>query len=398
MKQWLAWVGGALAAVALVVSQTDAILTFTAKRLGPYLAPYFTTTTTVTVKLDPALDTIVDVIVADPANANRALLVGQARRNADARLNVPVNVRYIVAWQGEGLKAGTGELWAVDGATYSLALIGKDDEGTRMGLRRTDAPATAPSTSEPSADLLLSGRAARAVDNPAAGVNSNALPELDRAVAVVGLFETGTTDCARRLAIVPGSVSGGRSLAVGCVGAMAPGWLTPVLKRLDGNAGAIEHLFGDDATAARTLLGGGGINEADVRRVSRRLAETPEFWIAYQDSVLDAYAQATALARTAGFVSERGRLLVFDRMANSGVGSVNRAIARYAELFPDDAPNRPTDEASRLKAFGEIFKAQLRPSGYANIINARIDTIVSGKGSVRGISFSLDQLGVPVTP
>ncbi len=167
-------------------------------------------------------------------------------------------------------------------------------------------------------------------------------PRLDRAVAVVGLFETGTTDCARRLAIVPGSVSSGRSLAVGCVGAMAPGWRTPVLKRLDGNAGAIEHLFGDDATAARTLLGGGGINEADVRRVSRAARGDPEFWIAYQDSVLDAYAQATALAQTAGFVSERGRLLVFDRMANSGVGSVNRAIARYAE-----APSRTTHPTGR---------------------------------------------------
>jgi hypothetical protein len=110
--------------------------------------------------------------------------------------------------------------------------------------------------------------------------------------------------------------------------------------------------------------------------------------------VLATYAQATDVARQIGLVSERGRLLVFDRLVNAGAGSVARGVKSYAAQYPEGAPGRPDSEAARIRSLGEIFKSQLRSSAFAANVARRIDTIVSGHGSVRGVTFDLNQLGV----
>jgi hypothetical protein len=94
------------------------------------------------------------------------------------------------------------------------------------------------------------------------------------------------------------------------------------------------------------------------------------------------------MARQIGLVSERGRLLIFDQLILGGPVRVERGLHTYAERFPAGAPDHPANEAARIRALGDIFKSDgIR-------FARRTDTIVSGKGSIRGITFDLNQLGV----
>jgi hypothetical protein len=155
---------------------------------------------------------------------------------------------------------------------------------------------------------------------------------------------------------------------------------------LGGNAAPIRNYAAQDALAIP--------QDTQLRQAMESLIAAPEFWIKYQASVLARYAQAADTARQIGLVSERGRLLIFDRLVNEGPGSVARAVQSYAARYPEGAPGRPDSEAARIRSLGEIFKSQLPPRPYAAFIARRIDTIVSGHGSVRGVTFDLNQLGV----
>jgi hypothetical protein len=125
----------------------------------------------------------------------------------------------------------------------------------------------------------------------------------------------------------------------------------------------------------------------------QRLVVAPEFWIEYQSFVLGVYRRAAAEARKVGLISERGRLLVFDGLVSGGPGHINRAVLHYSEKYPEGATDRPLTEMERIRAFGDILKSQAR-GNLAPIVARRVDTIVTGKGSIRGIVFDLDQLNV----
>jgi hypothetical protein len=109
--------------------------------------------------------------------------------------------------------------------------------------------------------------------------------------------------------------------------------------------------------------------------------------------VLAGYARATEVAREIGLVSERGRLLIFDRLVQGGPGPVERGARTYAERYPATAQDRPSTEQARIRALGDIFKTD-RTIGDMRSVERRVDTIVSGRGSIRGISFDLDHLGI----
>ena len=63
------------------------------------------------------------------------------------------------------------------------------------------------------------------------------------------------------------------------------------------------------------------------------------------------------------------------------------------ECVGHPAADRPANEAARIRTFGEILKAQA-PRGFTRSVAHRVDTIVSGRGSIRGITFDFNQLGV----
>jgi hypothetical protein len=381
MKSWLVWIAGVIAAIALVAHNLDTILATGAKWLGPYLVPK----AAMSVALDADLAITADVFVADPADKARAIAVDLARRDRKAVLNVPANTFYTIGWQGAGLEAGLVEhvLAAKGESLFRLVRIGEAEGQIKVGLRQNNGNEPKPVTTEPSAQLLLSARASQAAANPSIGISSGALPELDRATAIVGLFETGTTDCARRLYFIGGEP------AVGCVGASIQGWLGEVITSLDaGDAHQLDALLGENAASIRNYARDRHPipQDAQLRQAMERLIAAPEFWIKYQARVLAAYAQAADAARQIGLISERGRLLIFNQLVLGGPGMVAGGVRRYTERYSNGALGRPDSEAARLRALGEIFKF----GAFAR----RIDTIVSGHGSVRGVTFDLNQLGV----
>lgn len=389
MKNWLLWIGGVIAALAVVAGNLDSILSTGAKWLGPYLAPYLSPQAAIAVTLDTDLAAPVDVFVADPANETRVIAVDETGRDRKAVLKVPAYTRYTIGWQGAGFEAGAAQhILAVRGESrFRLMRVGAADGLVRVSLRQDDPERPGLPTSEPSAKLLISARASQATANPSISISAGALPDLDRATAIVGLFETGTTDCARRLFFVAGVP------AIGCVLASMEGWLGEVIASLDaGDAHRLDSLLGADAAAMRKYaqVRHAGPLSAQLLPAMERLTGAPEFWIKYQARILAAYAQATDSARQIGLASERGRLLLFDRLVAGGPGTVARGVSLYTERYPEGAANRPRGEAARIRALGEIFKSQA--TGHS--LDRRIETIVSGRGSIRGITFDLKQLGV----
>jgi hypothetical protein len=399
-RTWLISIGAAVAALALFAVNIDKILTITAKWLGPSLARYISPQARIAIRLDDAVATVALVSVADPANETHALASGETRHGREAQLTVPANVYYKISWDGPNLEAGavTGVLAKQGASAFRLVRTGEREGIVQVTLRRIDVDGAPFTAAEPSAALLISSRAVGAVSEPATVIGSGALPELDRAVAIVGLFETGTTDCARRVFYTPSFRDRDTKVpSVGCLAISIPGWLADVIAALDnGDAHRLDAILGDDAAAIRTYAKERVLpTEEQLQRATKRLVAAPEFWIAYQSRVLMAYARAADAARQVGLVSERGRLLIFDRLVNYGPNAVVRAVRTYADSYPATAQDRPETEPARIRALGDIFKRDTAiPKSLKRSAARRIDTIVSGQGSIRGISFDLAQLGI----
>jgi hypothetical protein len=388
--------------LAVFATNIDKILTVTAKWLGPYLAPYISPQAHIAIRLDDAAVTVADIFASDPVNESHVLALDRTRHGEEAVLTVPAKVLYKIGWQGPNIEAGavTGVLAVPGASAFHLVRTGESDGIVKVTLRPSDAEATPFAATEPSAKLLISARAAGAASEPAAVIGAGALPELDRAVAIIGLFETGTTDCARRVFYTPASRAapggGVKAPLVGCLSISIPGWLADVITALDGgDAHQLDVFLGDDAPTIRVYAKDWhSVPLAEqLRRASERLIAAPEFWVAYQSRVLAGYARATEVAREIGLVSERGRLLIFDRLVQGGPGPVERGARTYAERYPATAQDRPSTEQARIRALGDIFKTD-RTIGDMRSVERRVDMIVSGRGSIRGISFDLDHLGI----
>jgi hypothetical protein len=415
MKSWRVWFAGGsgtiigvIATVAVVASNLDKILSISAEWIGPSITSLLSPKATISVLLDTGLAIDAEVFVADPRNETRAIAVSRVEPGHGAMLSVPADTVYTIGWQGAKIEAGVAaHVLAVKGKSlFRLVRIGETQDQIKVSLRQEDSDKSALAVAEPSAKLLLSAKAVQAVSDPSTPIATSALPELDRAVSIIGLFETGTTECARRLSFVPTHSSTGATVEpfVGCLGISIPGWLTDVITSLDADeAHPLDTLLGITAASIRKYAQDPQAvpPEAQLRQAMERLATSPEFWIQYQGRVLAAYAQAADAARQIGLISARGRLLVFDRLVNGGPNAVARGTRSYAQQYPKGAPGQPDSEAARIRALGEILKAQIPkaqlPPGFAALIARRIDTIVSGHGSISGISFNLDQLGVSDT-
>lgn len=400
MKSWLISLGAAIAALAVVAANIDKVVTIGVKWLGPVLAPYINPQAQIAIRLDDEAAAVADVFVSDPASETHPLASARTRYGQEAVLTVPANILYKIGWQGPKIEAGAVErVLAVKGeSSFHLVSTGEAEGRIKVTLRETDGAAAPFPATEPSAKLLI---AARAANEAAAVIGPGALPELDRAVAIVGLFETGTTDCARRVFSVPafvgGLAPGAKTIAVGCLAFESPGWLADVITATDGGeAHRLDAILADDAPAMRSYAREMPVlpPAEQLQRAGARLVASPEFWIAYQSRVLQAYAQATDIARHVGLVSERGRLLVFDQLIVRGPGGIARAAQAYTQRYGQPGQAPPDSEKARILALGNIFKALPAPTAFAPAIARRIDTIVTGRGSARGIAFDLDQLGV----
>ena len=128
--------------------------------------------------------------VIDPVNESHVLAVGRARHGEDAVVSVPANVLYKIGWQGPDIEAGAvKDVLAVQGApVFRLVSTGQSEGMVKVMLRPSVVNAAPFTVTQPSANLVLSARAVGLAKEPVAVLDADALPELDRAVAVVGLF------------------------------------------------------------------------------------------------------------------------------------------------------------------------------------------------------------------
>jgi hypothetical protein len=279
-------------------------------------------------------------------------------------------------------------------SSFQLVRKGEEQGQMKLGLRPSNASEPELSVAVPSAGLLISAHEKQSVGVAPIG----ALPELDRAVSVEGLFEAGTSSCGRQLSFVPRR--GGKVPVVGCLGISIPGWLVDVVTSLDeGDRHRLDVLLGEDAGLIRTYVAQPQAipDEESLQRAMGHLVSMPEFWIGYQARILAAYGAAADAARSIGLLSERGRLLMFDALVRSGPSGMSRAVASYTDQYHKGAANQPSDERARILALSDILKAQRVAPPLAPAVARRIETIVSGHGSVSGVSFDFDQLGISDT-
>ncbi len=284
--RWFAGLAGAIAALAILTANLDKVLSFGAKWIAPYVAPYLQPTSVLTVTIDEDVPGTADVFVANPADDTRAIAVDHVDRSKPAELKVPANVVYTVGWQGAAIEAGAASriLIAEGGAAFHLARSGVSEGQVKVSLRQQEGNEPAPAATPPNANLLISARSVQAINSGSVSLGAGALPELDRAVAIIGLFETGSTDCARRVYFVPafGGDANAVTPAVGCLGMSIPGWLTDVLNNLDdGDTHRLDAVLGDHAAAIRAYIADRTAipEQAILRAATEQLAASPEFCI-----------------------------------------------------------------------------------------------------------------------
>jgi hypothetical protein len=377
-----------IAAIAVVTANIDKILVFAGKWLLPYLTPR----TELVIALDPAEQgRIIHVYAAEPGTKPpKIIAVGEASVREPAKFTLPAGTLYDIGWQGTRIRpeVSTGVL-VVKGSSFRLVNAGKVDDQSKLELRWSESDKPAPASREPTAGLLIAASATQASAEASTPVAVSILPEVDRAIMIVGMFETGTTDCTRRVYAALHHVT------VGCLWFSVPGALASVVISLDaGDARKLDTLVGPDAALVRgyTQDQSGVADDDELKKAFEHLVALPEFWIAYDQRALDYYEQAAVTARQIGLTSERGRLLIFDRLINAP-GQVVRAVRSYAEQYPEGAANRPATEPERIHTLADMLKVQVGGRSRPGIVR-RIDTIASGHGSINGINFDLDALGI----
>ena len=388
-----------LAAIVAVVSNVETLHTKIANWADTILRPH----AAMEIRLESGIDRQTDVAIASPSEKDRVIDIRRTTSGESAIFRLPVDARYTVFWQGAGIKAARIDDVVVSraGSRFRLVSTGSEQDLEVLALRNvaidSGEAASDPATPQPApASLLVSAIAASAARNPAIHPLANGvLPELDRALMVVGLFETGTTDCARRLLVAETFVS------VGCLGISLPGPLPKLIADVDGDeARRLDGLLGAaDAQEFRESLQANSSTEpllvkGTIKSIVtglRQLTAMREFWIAYQQFALDLYEQALEAARSFGLTSDRGVLFMLDKIVHQGPLVISRIRPAYArDVAAHDAPN----EEERLQVLGELAKRSIGklPERPRSFIEVRIDTIVSGKGTVRGVAFDLGEL------
>ena len=228
------------------------------------------------------------------------------------------------------------------------------------------------------------------------GVGSNsAVPEFDRAVAIVGMFETGTTTCARGVYAFKDFPP-----SVGCLGFQLSDLLSIMSTKTGERDLGLKGLSSQDSDLLQRLLtfrtpDPSIANDPGYRPLLARLTEQPEVWVAAQARTLGIYEAALRAARELDLRSERGVLLLFDRLVQDGTGAVSRAIPAINEAV---AQMVDASELDRIAATADYFLTKRSGTPLSPLVARRINTIVSGKGSLRGVDFDLDQIGVTTKP
>jgi len=395
-KLWL-YSAAAVAALAGLMVNLDTIASYAARWLGPWLRQ----------------ETRIDVLFDAPHERTLILAIAEGSDVLDtqtihggmtARFRVPAHARYTLVWQGPRFKAASiGDILAPSQSyLWRLALAGREEETDLLKLL-AEGLAEELQTAAAPASLLVSAQAAVFARNPALRNNGFALlPELDRAVAVIGLFEQGTTDCALSYWVTR------IGIGAGCVGASIPGALGGLITQLDrDHPELINETFGETAALLRDLVAADFFEQTRriraiyddkqtlerLRRGTAELVRTPAFRVAHQGRLLAWYRQALATARSLGLQSERGVLFVIDRQVTQGSAAFRRIRAAYDAQLAEHGDIAAFDDRTRLGLLAQLV-IDSTPAGRRKSVASRVETIVSGKRTMRGVAFDLNALGI----
>lgn len=391
LKAW--WLGGAavLAALAGVLGNID--------KIGAALEPWLLPRTSLHVALDGPPGRTATVAVEGPRVFEARIVAAGTGVDFD----VPANARYTIAWQGVGFKPGqaSGLIVPRERLRWRLSPAGREQDQDLLALKGENASAPVATAPASAGILIASAAAARGPDGSRAS-GAEAIPEVDRAQSVVGLFEAGTTRCTNTASV---SQFG---LGFGCLQVALPGPAAVIITRLDSQSpGLLDALLGDEAGLVRDLVGR-RVNDqtwyaplaADaprrqrLRESLRALAATPEFRIELQRLVFDWYNRALQEARTLGLQSERGVLFVFDRVVQQGPGGIRGVRADYEASLPAGGQASEQERIALLASLLQQRISQRVPEALRARMLERIGILASGKGTLRGVSFDLETLGI----
>jgi hypothetical protein len=393
-KVALGVVAGAVIALGTFITNADKILSFFHINIAQIVAG----DTEISIRVDDPghLAANIGDITLGFANEKNETVKQLVIAGASGKASVPSGSRYKVIWQGPGIDPAHAEDLLTPERTLNVVLIAKKGQtGVAFDLRVGSKDLA---TSPPTAALLLAPAPTASTE---ATTFRSAVPQFDRAAAVVGLFETGTTDCAHQI-----DVSIWPPL-VGCLSISSPGLVTSLVAELDrGVPGAVSAVGNDAATLRRLAAANpyaiGPLWPADIDKaaVRRRLLGLPDVWIAYENQALALYQQALQEAHNFDLRSERGTLLVFDRMIQTGVASV-RAVRAAFDQQVKQAKTPPT-EPDRIALVAKLLQEGVRPSPAIPTVQVltrqRIQLIATGVGTFHGIEFDLDKLGITTAP
>ncbi|MGH7964985.1 MAG: hypothetical protein ACRERD_24750 [Candidatus Binatia bacterium] len=152
------------------------------------------------------------------------------------------------------------------------------------------------------------------------------------------------------------------------------------------------------ALAQRVMLDGeGDVKESWISRF-RALGHEPAFQEVQLSYLLPHVQKAYALAEKFGFHSERAVALFFDILIQNG--SIPRSVWAQYEHDKQEAERslgRALDEEERMAILAHRQAESADPQ-WVKTVRARKLTIACGAGSVNGISYDLDALGIKLRP
>lgn len=141
----------------------------------------------------------------------------------------------------------------------------------------------------------------------------------------------------------------------------------------------------------------GKVQEPWISRF-RALGREPVFQEVQIAHLLPHVQKAYALADKFGFHSERAVALFFDILIQNG--SIPQSVRAQYEQDKREAEHslgRPLDEVERMALLAHRQAEAAEPK-WVKIVRARKLTIACGAGSVNGISYNLDTLGIKLRP
>jgi len=321
--------------------------------------------------------------------------------------DVVLNTLYNVAWQGPNIvPASSREIIAVSpGVRLVLRASTSQSDASEpivLELAFADEGKSIELEEAVSAEVLIKAERASGLGRPArSGFGTMALPQYVRAATVAGLFEVGTTDCARLI------ISHEWFISAGCLSATFPtGLLHSILLKISKNAEYLDsELNQENVTFLLKFLENvrfvSDFREHEERAkfvdILSELAKTAEFWAEYEQSAFEYYKKSIYASRIFELNSERGVLALFMFTIRFGFRTKRLKISYDEILKSKNLHNLNLSEEQKIEVLLDAMK-NLRPGAVSNLSKDAEKLLKTGEITRRGIHYNLNEIGITTKP